>query len=94
MEKISLNYFLPQQKKTENEEAFKHFRERLVTIDNLDGREKTEELVRGVLTGNIFDWGAKEVATLMENTNFSFRDAQLKIPGSHLFTKLFYDLVF
>lgn len=40
-----------------------------------------EELIKGVLTGNIFDWGANEVALLMENSKFSFKDAQTKIPG-------------
>lgn len=36
----------------------------------------------GVLAGNMFDWGAKEVASLMETTDFHFEQAQKKIPGN------------
>ncbi|OXU21386.1 hypothetical protein TSAR_006573 [Trichomalopsis sarcophagae] len=68
------------QKKLENEQALKHFKSRLDEIDALEGNAKVEELIKGVLTGNIFDWGAQEVATLMETTEFSFKDAQEKIP--------------
>lgn len=42
-----------------------------------------------MLTGNIFDWGAQEVAILMETTTFCFEDAQKKIPGTRLFQTLF-----
>ncbi|XP_014217722.1 pantothenate kinase 4 [Copidosoma floridanum] len=67
------------QKKRENEQAFKHLKSRLENIDNLEGTAKLEELVRGVLAGNIFDWGAQEVAALMETSNFTFEDAQKNV---------------
>jgi len=67
------------QKKQENEQALKHLKDRLNIIDNLEGTAKLQELIKGVLTGNIFDWGAQEVAVLMETTNFSFKDAQKNI---------------
>ena len=70
-----------QQKKQENVQALKCLQHRLEEIDNLEGSEKIEELIKGVLTGNIFDWGAQEVATLMETTSFSFQDAKKKLPG-------------
>lgn len=78
-----------QQKKTENEQALKFLKSRLEFIDNLEGITKIEELIKGVLTGNIFDWGAQEVAAIMESTNFSFEEAQKKIPGK-LTIYLFY----
>ena len=33
------------------------------------------ELARGFLAGNVFDWRAKEVATIMEKGEFSFGEA-------------------
>nr|XP_012149725.1 PREDICTED: pantothenate kinase 4-like isoform X2 [Megachile rotundata] len=69
------------QKKQENEEALKHLKQRITLIDNLEGAEKIKALILGVLSGNMFDWGAKAVATLMETTDFGFAEAQAKIPG-------------
>lgn len=69
------------QKKKENEEALKHLEERLIALDNLSGAEKIKALILGVLSGNMFDWGAKDVATLMETADFGFKEAQAKIPG-------------
>jgi len=40
------------------------------------------ELVKGVLGGNVFDWGAKEVAALMESTQFGFSQAINKLQGT------------
>lgn len=65
----------------ENEQAFKYFEGRLNSLDQLEGYAKIKELIKGVLTGNIFDWGAKEIASLLETSSFSFEDAQRKIPG-------------
>ena len=47
----------------------------------MQGEEKIKALIRGVLAGNMFDWGAKEVAVLLETTDFNFEDAQEKIPS-------------
>lgn len=33
------------------------------------------------MSGNIFDWGAKDIAKLLETTDFGFKEAQAKIPG-------------
>ena len=37
--------------------------------------EKQKQLAIGFLAGNVFDWGAKEVALLMENKGLDFQDA-------------------
>ena len=55
-----------------------------MTLDELEGSDKIKALIMGVLAGNMFDWGAKEVATLMETTDFDFAVAQTKIPGNLL----------
>lgn len=47
----------------ETDAAFKGFEERLKYIDSLSGDEKHVELSQGVLAGNVFDWGAKEILT-------------------------------
>ena len=41
--------------------------------------EQCLAVVQGVLGGNVFDWGAKEVAALMESTEFGFRQALSKL---------------
>lgn len=69
------------QKKKENEEALQHLKDRIAAIENLEGAEKIRALVLGVLSGNMFDWGAQAVATLMETTDFGFTEAQEKIPS-------------
>lgn len=68
-------------KKKENEEALGYLKDRLDSLDKLNGSEKQKALILGVLAGNMFDWGAKEVVDLMEKTTFRFEDAQSKIPG-------------
>jgi len=37
------------------------------------------------LAGNIFDWGAREVADLMETTDFGFHEALSKMQGIYFF---------
>ncbi|XP_076621257.1 4'-phosphopantetheine phosphatase [Colletes latitarsis] len=69
------------QKKLENEEALKYLKDRIIALDKLEGREKIKALVLGVVSGNMFDWGAKAVSTLMETTDFGFAEAESKIPG-------------
>lgn len=69
------------QKKKENEEALSYLKARLDILDELEGEEKLKALIMGVLAGNMFDWGAKEVADIMESSTFKFEDAQEKIPG-------------
>lgn len=70
-----------QQKKKENEEALRDLHNRITALDKLEDAEKIKALILGVLSGNIFDWGAKDVAQLLETTDFGFEQAQAKIPG-------------
>ncbi|XP_013107696.1 4'-phosphopantetheine phosphatase isoform X2 [Stomoxys calcitrans] len=59
-----------EQKKTENEAALKLLAERLQEIDDIaEHRERWTELVKGVLAGNMFDWGAQAAANIMQNDN-------------------------
>lgn len=69
------------QKKQENEEALTYLKDRIIVLDKLEGPEKITALILGVISGNMFDWGAKAVATLMETTDFGFAEAEAKIPG-------------
>jgi len=50
-------------------------------MDELPHDEQCLALVKGVLGGNVFDWGAKEVAVLMESTHFGFSQALDKLQG-------------
>ncbi|KAL4220369.1 Pantothenate kinase 4 [Mactra antiquata] len=69
-----------QQKQFENEQALKHLPKRLKDLDALDNtEERTFALARGLLAGNVFDWGAKEVAAIMEKGDFNFEDAESKL---------------
>ena len=45
----------------ENEAALQNFVERLNMLDTLSWEERQLNLIEGVLSGNMFDWGAKEV---------------------------------
>jgi len=70
-----------QQKQQENEQALKLLSSRLSEVDEMSHDKQCLELVKGVLGGNVFDWGAKEVAALMESTQFGFNQALAKLQG-------------
>lgn len=49
---------------------------RLSYLDKLDWKARQSELIWGVLAGNVFDWGAKEVRALLEGPDqFGFNEA-------------------
>jgi hypothetical protein len=53
---------------------------RLDVLDKLKWKERQAELIWGVLAGNVFDWGAKEVTNLLEGpTEFGFTEARNKL---------------
>lgn len=68
--------------KTENESALAHLEQHLGHLDSLPWEERQEALVRGLLAGNVFDWGAKEVVSLMEE-GLSFRAAGERLQSKH-----------
>ncbi|GAB6026236.1 Pantothenate kinase 4 [Chamberlinius hualienensis] len=67
------------QKHLENEKALKLLPNWLKSLSSLDWISKQEALVCGVLAGNVFDWGAKEVVKLMENGEFGFEEAKKEL---------------
>ncbi len=70
-----------QQKQMENEHALKLLAERLHSLDAMEWDARQLSLAEGMLAGNVFDWGAKEVAALMETSNFGFKEAMSKLQG-------------
>ncbi|KAL3848608.1 hypothetical protein ACJMK2_019457 [Sinanodonta woodiana] len=68
-----------QQKQYENEQALRYLESRLAMLDDLCWEDQQLELVTGMLTGNVFDWGAKEVVEMMEKEKFGFIEAQKKL---------------
>uniref|UniRef100_A0A336MHU6 4'-phosphopantetheine phosphatase n=1 Tax=Culicoides sonorensis TaxID=179676 RepID=A0A336MHU6_CULSO len=64
------------QKAIENEFAISKLRERLNEIDRLDSDERWIEISKGLLAGNMFDWGAQVVADILEkNKSFGLTEA-------------------
>lgn len=53
---------------------------RLQELDAMEFKDRHVELIVGFLAGNIFDWGAKEVAKILESQEFGFQEAHSKIP--------------
>lgn len=68
------------QKQLENEHAFTLFASRLEELDAMETVERNIELVKAVLAGNMFDWGAREVVDLLETEKFGFKQAREKVP--------------
>lgn len=65
------------QKEQENELALKQFKSRIQHLDSITNFEnKWEEIAKGVLAGNVFDWGAKAVTDILEKSqNFGLLEA-------------------
>jgi len=69
-----------QQKQQENEQALRLLPDRLAYLDALPPDQFWLELSTGLLAGNVFDWGAKEVAALLEaHKQFGFTEAVNKL---------------
>lgn len=65
----------------ENDHAISFFGEHVQKLDQLEWKIRQEKLIFYLLAGNMFDWGAKEVAALLEKKNFGFEEALSKIPA-------------
>jgi type II pantothenate kinase len=79
-----------QQKQLENEAALRQLSEHLDRLDRLQGDQLHLALAKGLLAGNVFDWGALEVRKLLETGNFHFLDALdrlqgMQLAGTHIF---------
>ncbi|XP_076453588.1 4'-phosphopantetheine phosphatase-like [Babylonia areolata] len=68
-----------QQKQQENEGALRQLADHLKFLDSMSGDSLQLALAKGLLAGNVFDWGAQEVRRLLETGTFSFLDAQEKL---------------
>lgn len=64
-----------QQKQMENEAALLLLSDHLAELDALPWRQKHETAATNLLAGNVFDWGAKEAAALMQIPGFGFQQA-------------------
>lgn len=53
---------LPQIKQRENDMALKYFQKAVKSLEELSWEQRQFALVRGLLAGNVFDWGAKAVS--------------------------------
>lgn len=64
------------QKRQETDLAFSEFARRIDYIDSLERFEdRWEELSKGMVAGNMFDWGAKAVTDILETSEFHLADA-------------------
>lgn len=69
------------QKQQENAAAKARLKQRLQEIDDIANEDaRWTELVRGVLAGNMFDWGAQAIASILEqDSNFGLHAALERI---------------
>ncbi|CAL8383498.1 unnamed protein product [Boreogadus saida] len=67
-------------KQRENDAALRCYQKAVAALDLLGWEEKQFALVRGVLAGNVFDWGAKAVSDVLEtDPEFGFEQAKQKL---------------
>ena len=67
--------FTLKQKQLENEAALLLLPDHLAQVDTLPWRTRQETAATNLLAGNVFDWGAKEAAALMQVPGFGFQQA-------------------
>ncbi|XP_028920993.1 4'-phosphopantetheine phosphatase [Ornithorhynchus anatinus] len=67
-------------KQKENGIALKCFQRVISSLDSLGWEERQFALVKGLLAGNVFDWGAKAVSDVLESEpHFGFEEAKRKL---------------
>ncbi|XP_063695827.1 4'-phosphopantetheine phosphatase [Culicoides brevitarsis] len=65
-----------EQKAIENDFALIRLKSRLIEIDKLEGDERWIEIAKGLLAGNLFDWGCSSVSMMLEkNKSFGLTEA-------------------
>ena len=69
------SFWYLQQKLSENESALLLLPDHLAVLDALPWQERNETAAMNLLAGNVFDWGAKEAAALMQLPGFGFQQA-------------------
>ena len=77
-------------KKKENEFFLQFLPERVKKIDSLNERkEQWEECFRGILGGNMFDWGAKAVTDIFDGSNDGLLQFSSALGLNRRFTRVF-----
>ncbi|XP_040059928.1 4'-phosphopantetheine phosphatase isoform X1 [Gasterosteus aculeatus] len=67
-------------KQRENDAALKYYQKAVQSLEELSWEERQFALVRGVLAGNVFDWGAKAVSDVLESDpEFGFEQAKRQL---------------
>ncbi|XP_056887193.1 4'-phosphopantetheine phosphatase isoform X3 [Takifugu flavidus] len=67
-------------KQKENDGALKYYLKAVKALEQLDWKERQFALVRGLLAGNVFDWGAKAVSDVLESDpEFGFEEAKQQL---------------
>ncbi|XP_056293118.1 4'-phosphopantetheine phosphatase isoform X2 [Pseudoliparis swirei] len=67
-------------KQQENDKALKYYMKAVKSLEVLSWEERQFALIRGVLAGNVFDWGAKAVSDLLESDpEFGFEQAKRQL---------------
>nr|XP_008123957.1 PREDICTED: pantothenate kinase 4 [Anolis carolinensis] len=67
-------------KQKENGIALKCYQSVIESLDSLGWEERQFALVKGLLAGNVFDWGAKAVSDVLETEpQFGFEEAKEKL---------------
>ncbi|XP_035376050.1 4'-phosphopantetheine phosphatase isoform X4 [Electrophorus electricus] len=67
-------------KQKENDLALKSYQRVLKTLEELSWEQRQIALVRGLLAGNVFDWGAKAVSDVLESDpEFGFEKAKQQL---------------
>lgn len=60
----------------------KYLAEYFQELERMDFEDRQLALAKGVIAGNVFDWGAREVTQIMETQSFGFKEATEKLQGS------------
>ncbi|XP_023693204.1 4'-phosphopantetheine phosphatase isoform X2 [Paramormyrops kingsleyae] len=64
-------------KQKENDVALRYFQKVVRSLEKLPWEQRQFALVKGLLAGNVFDWGAKAVSDVLEsNPEFGFEEAK------------------
>ncbi|KAM9758403.1 4'-phosphopantetheine phosphatase isoform 1-T1 [Menidia menidia] len=67
-------------KQQENDMALKYYQKAVKSLEALSWEDRQFALVRGVLAGNVFDWGAKAVSDVLESDpEFGFEEAKRQL---------------
>ncbi|XP_042199634.1 4'-phosphopantetheine phosphatase isoform X6 [Callorhinchus milii] len=67
-------------KQRENDVALKHFQKVVQALESLNMEQRQFALVKGLLAGNVFDWGAKAVSDVLEtDPAFGFEEAKKQL---------------